>query len=40
VPEGAVRIECPKCGRIFGKPKPTPNQAGEMERRRRRMEKK
>ena len=40
IPEGAIRIECPKCGRIFGEPKPAPNQTREMERRRRRMEKK
>jgi hypothetical protein len=33
IPEGAVRIECPKCGRVFGQPKPAPNQTREMERR-------
>jgi len=37
IPEGATRIECPKCGRLFGEPKPATNQAREMERRRRRM---
>jgi len=40
VPDGAVRIECPKCGRIFGKANLAPNQTREMERRRRQMEKK
>lgn len=40
IPEGAIRIVCPKCGRVFGEPKPAPNQAGEMERRLRQMEKK
>ena len=40
IPEGATRIECPKCGRLFGEPKPAPNLAGEMGRRLRQMEKK
>ena len=38
VREGAIRIVCPKCGRIYGQPKPAPNQAGEMARRLRQME--
>jgi len=38
IPEGAIRIECPRCGRLFGQAKPAPNQAGEMERRKRQME--
>jgi hypothetical protein len=33
--EGAVRIECKKCGRCFGEPKPPPNRTREMERWRR-----
>jgi len=33
--EGAIRIECPRCGRVFGQPKPAPNQTREMEWRRR-----
>jgi len=40
IPEGAIRLECPKCGRVFGEPKPAPNPTWEMERRRRQMEKK
>lgn len=40
IPEGATPIVCPKCGRVFGEPKPAPNRTGEMERRRRQMEKK
>jgi len=32
VPEGAVRLTCPKCGQEFGEPKPPPNRTREMER--------
>jgi len=38
IPEGVIRMECPKCGRSYGIPKPAHNQTREMERRRRRME--
>ena len=31
---------CKGCGRVFGPPDPVPNQTREMQRRRRRMERK
>lgn len=40
VPPGAFNVLCKQCGRTFGPPDRPVNQTREMERNRRRMEKK